>query len=70
MFSVIGQLVVKPQFMENIEEDYHTAKFEEEDIKRKLEGMCLGCFYRIFAEGAGGIISKLLFLLMQSGSKS
>ena len=41
MFSVIGQLVVKPQFMENIEEDYHTAKFEEEDLERKLNGRYL-----------------------------
>ncbi|XP_072019983.1 protein LMBR1L-like [Amphiura filiformis] len=37
MFSVIGKLVVKPQFMENIEEDFHSARFEEEDLKRKLE---------------------------------
>ncbi|XP_071497953.1 protein LMBR1L-like [Diadema antillarum] len=38
LFSVIGKLVVKPQFMENIDEEFHTAKFEEEDIIRKLDG--------------------------------
>ncbi|XP_041459263.1 protein LMBR1L-like [Lytechinus variegatus] len=37
LFSVIGKLVVKPQFMENIDEEFHTAKFEEEDILRKIE---------------------------------
>ena len=38
MFSVIGQLVVKPQFMENLEEEYHLAKFEEDDLLRKMQG--------------------------------
>ncbi|XP_071788837.1 protein LMBR1L-like [Asterias amurensis] len=37
MFSVIGELVVKPQFMENLDEEYHLAKFEEDDLLRKIK---------------------------------
>ena len=39
MFSVIGELVVKPQFMENLDEEYHLAKFEEDDLLRKIKGV-------------------------------
>ena len=28
--------------MENIDEEFHTAKFEEEDLLRKLDGEYLG----------------------------
>ncbi|XP_022106566.1 protein LMBR1L-like isoform X2 [Acanthaster planci] len=47
MFSVIGQLVVKPQFMENLEEEYHLAKFEEDDLLRKMQGSESSAVYSI-----------------------
>ncbi|XP_070536228.1 protein LMBR1L-like [Ptychodera flava] len=37
LFSVIGQLVVKPQFMQDLDDELHSAKFEEDDITRKLQ---------------------------------
>ncbi|XP_077993475.1 protein LMBR1L-like [Glandiceps talaboti] len=37
LFTVIGQLVVKPQFMHDLDDEVHSARFEEADIKRKLE---------------------------------
>ncbi len=53
---MIGKLVVKPQFMENIEEDFHSVRFEEEDLKRKLEGMLA---YMNFVLYWGMILCKL-----------
>lgn len=36
MFTVIGNFVVKPQFMENVREEYERTKMEEGVLKRKL----------------------------------
>ncbi|XP_035657916.1 protein LMBR1L-like isoform X2 [Branchiostoma floridae] len=37
LFTVVGQLLVKPRFMTNIEEDIYSAKFEEDNLLRKLK---------------------------------
>ncbi|CAH1774245.1 unnamed protein product [Owenia fusiformis] len=37
LFTVMGQLVVKPQFLQDIEEEINTARFEEETLHRKLQ---------------------------------
>ncbi|XP_006819669.1 protein LMBR1L-like [Saccoglossus kowalevskii] len=39
LFSVIGQLVVKPQFMQDLDDEVNSARFEEDDIKRKLQDL-------------------------------
>ena len=36
LFTVVGDLVIKPNFSRNLDEDYYTAKFEEEDLRKKL----------------------------------
>ena len=36
LFTVIGDLVIKPTFMRNVEEEFLAAKFEEDNLKRKL----------------------------------
>ncbi|KXJ08243.1 limb region 1 protein homolog [Exaiptasia diaphana] len=38
MFTVLGQCVVKPQFMRNLEDDINAIKMEEASLKRKLNG--------------------------------
>ncbi|XP_033098020.1 protein LMBR1L-like isoform X2 [Anneissia japonica] len=37
MFSVIGAIVVKPFFIEDVEEKLYAAQFEEDDVQRKLK---------------------------------
>ncbi|XP_064644594.1 limb region 1 protein homolog isoform X1 [Lineus longissimus] len=36
LFTVMGQLVTKPQFLRDIDEELYTTKFEEETLKRRL----------------------------------
>lgn len=37
MFSVMGQLIVKPQFLRDIEEELSTLRFEEGNLLRKVQ---------------------------------
>lgn len=37
LFSVLGELVVKPRFLRNIQEEYDSAVFEEMHLQRKIE---------------------------------
>ncbi|XP_023219291.1 limb region 1 protein homolog isoform X1 [Centruroides sculpturatus] len=37
LFTVLGELVVKPQFLRNIQDEYYVAVFEEQHLKRKLQ---------------------------------
>ncbi|XP_064594888.1 limb region 1 protein homolog [Liolophura sinensis] len=37
MFTVIGQLVVKPKFLRDVEEELSTVRLDEEDLRRKLQ---------------------------------
>ncbi|XP_076455646.1 limb region 1 protein homolog [Babylonia areolata] len=36
MFTVMGELIVKPKFLRDIEEELNTVRLEEENLKRKL----------------------------------
>ncbi|XP_063422623.1 limb region 1 protein homolog isoform X2 [Mytilus trossulus] len=36
LFTVIGQLVVKPQFLRDIEDDLYAVQLQEEDIRRRI----------------------------------
>ncbi|KAL5009965.1 hypothetical protein ScPMuIL_012270 [Solemya velum] len=42
MFSVMGQLVVKPKFLRDIDEELATANLEEENLQRKLKYDLIG----------------------------
>lgn len=42
MFTVMGQLVIKPQFLRDIEEELNTVLLEEDDLKRKIENTSYG----------------------------
>ncbi|RUS83485.1 hypothetical protein EGW08_008735 [Elysia chlorotica] len=37
MFTVMGRLIVKPQFLRDIEEELNTVRFEEENLLRKIK---------------------------------
>lgn len=37
LFSVLGELVVKPRFLRNIQEEYDSAVFEEMHLQRRIE---------------------------------
>ncbi|XP_013413877.2 limb region 1 protein homolog [Lingula anatina] len=37
LFTVMGQLVVKPQFLRDIAEELYTTQLEEDDLKRKIK---------------------------------
>ncbi|GFS21350.1 protein LMBR1L [Elysia marginata] len=37
MFTVMGRLIVKPQFLQDIEEELNTVRFEEENLMRKIK---------------------------------
>lgn len=39
LFSVLGELVVKPRFLRNIQEEYDSAVFEEMHLQRKLDNV-------------------------------
>ena len=36
LFTLVGDLVIKPNLSRNIDEDYYTAKFEEENLLKKV----------------------------------
>ncbi|CAN0363877.1 unnamed protein product [Lampetra planeri] len=40
MFSVTGQLLVKPRLLEDLDEQIDCQRFEEDTIKRRLNGVC------------------------------
>ncbi|KAK7584276.1 hypothetical protein V9T40_005239 [Parthenolecanium corni] len=40
LFSVVGQFLVKPQFLRDIEEEYFVATLEEQSLRRRLENVC------------------------------
>ncbi|XP_065218464.1 protein Lilipod [Planococcus citri] len=40
LFTVVGQFLVKPQFLRDIEEEYLVATLEEQSIRRRLENVC------------------------------
>ncbi len=36
LFSIVGDLVIRPNLMRNLDEDYFTVKFEEDCLRQKL----------------------------------
>ena len=36
LFTILGELVVKPTFMRNLDEEFYVAKFEEEALEQKV----------------------------------
>ena len=36
LFTILGDLVIKPTFMRNLDEEYFVAKFEEEALRQKV----------------------------------
>lgn len=40
LFTVVGQFLIKPQFLRDIEEEYFVVTLEQQSIKRKLENVC------------------------------
>ncbi|XP_040579824.1 limb region 1 protein homolog isoform X2 [Lepeophtheirus salmonis] len=36
LFTIVGDLVIKPTFMRNLEEEFYQAKFEEDSLRHKL----------------------------------
>lgn len=37
LFDVVGQFLIKPQFLRDINEEYFTCAFEEECLRRRLK---------------------------------
>eukprot|EP00096_Caligus_rogercresseyi_P008507 TRINITY_DN2742_c0_g1_i1.p1 TRINITY_DN2742_c0_g1~~TRINITY_DN2742_c0_g1_i1.p1 ORF type:complete len:533 (-),score=141.85 TRINITY_DN2742_c0_g1_i1:1111-2709(-) len=37
LFTIVGDLVIKPTFMRNLEEEFYQAKFEEDSLRHKLD---------------------------------
>jgi len=36
LFTIVGDLVIKPQFMRDLQEDYNVAMFEEESLRKRI----------------------------------
>ncbi len=36
LFALVGDLVIKPNFMRNLDEEFYTAKFEEDCLRQRL----------------------------------
>lgn len=39
LFTVVGQVLVKPQFLRDLNEEYHLTKLEEDCIRRRIENV-------------------------------
>jgi len=37
LFTIVGDLVIKPQFMRDLQEDYNVALFEEESLRKRVK---------------------------------
>ncbi|XP_064471957.1 limb region 1 protein homolog isoform X2 [Ornithodoros turicata] len=63
LFTVIGELVVKPRFLRDIQEEYYCTLMEEEDLRRKLK--LISHEYQIrpaYTNGTNGTASAVLRL--------
>lgn len=60
LFDVVGQFLIKPQFLRDINEEYFTCSFEEECLKRRLKHVKdKGKFYVSPAPLAAGTCSPI-----------
>lgn len=41
LFTIVGELVIRPTFLRNLDDDYFKAKFEEDSLRQKVEA-CKG----------------------------
>ncbi|CAN7939336.1 unnamed protein product, partial [Ixodes hexagonus] len=56
LFTVIGELVVKPRFLRDIQEEYLCTLMEEDDLRRKLQHISRG---NLHARRSSGVASRV-----------
>ena len=42
LFTIVGDLVMKPTFMRNLDEEFYVAKFEEQSLQQKVKDFSPG----------------------------
>ena len=42
LFTIVGDLVMKPTFMRNLDEEFYVAKFEEQSLQQKVKDLSPG----------------------------